>query len=265
MNRILRNVTGGGNQLFKQSLAFTLAEVLITLGIIGVVAALTIPTLVTAYQKKVTAERLKEVYAQMIQATKLYESETGEDVALYDTQLSPKDFLNQYFVPYMKVIQTCESVEQCYQNEVPVAIDRKTPLIVRYMLVLANGTYVGVLSSAGGITFYIDINGAGKPNRSGRDIFNFFLFNAGTIGKRPGCEGVLNNMVANVKSGLYPGSFGSCYYPLALYKREQLLNLNSGLHRICNKKTGPDLFAGDACAAVIMKDGWKISKDYPWN
>ena len=236
---------------------------LITLGIIGVVAALTIPTLVTAYQKKVTAERLKEVYAQMIQATKLYESETGEDVALYDTQLSDKDFLNQYFVPYMKVIQTCESVEQCYHNEVPVAIDRKTAILVRYMLVLANGTYVGVLSAAGGITFYIDINGAGKPNRSGRDIFNFFLFNAGTLGEHA-CN--MSDLAKNVKSGLYPGGYGSCFYPLALYKRKELLDANSGVHRACNKKTtNVTRSSGDACAAVIMKDGWKISKDYPWN
>ncbi len=34
---------------------FTLAEVLITLGIIGVVAAITIPSLITNYQKTVTS------------------------------------------------------------------------------------------------------------------------------------------------------------------------------------------------------------------
>ena len=41
--------------------AFTLAEVLITLGIIGIVAAMTIPTLITNYQKNITITRLKEV------------------------------------------------------------------------------------------------------------------------------------------------------------------------------------------------------------
>ena len=38
---------------------FTLAEVLITLGIIGVVAAMTIPTLMTAYQKKTDRYKVK--------------------------------------------------------------------------------------------------------------------------------------------------------------------------------------------------------------
>jgi len=44
---------------------FTLAEVLITLGIIGVVAAITIPGLVNHYQKKETANKLKKVYAEL--------------------------------------------------------------------------------------------------------------------------------------------------------------------------------------------------------
>lgn len=42
---------------------FTLSEVLITLGIIGIVAAITLPTLITNYQKKTTATRVKKAYA----------------------------------------------------------------------------------------------------------------------------------------------------------------------------------------------------------
>ena len=46
----------------KTKFGFTLAEVLITLGIIGVVAALTLPSLVTNYQKQVTVNKLKKFY-----------------------------------------------------------------------------------------------------------------------------------------------------------------------------------------------------------
>ena len=42
--------------------AFTIAEVLITLGIIGIVAAMTLPVVIGNYQKKVTVEKLKTVY-----------------------------------------------------------------------------------------------------------------------------------------------------------------------------------------------------------
>jgi len=45
--------------------AFTLAEVLITLGIIGVVAAMTLPALIQNYQKGVVLNRLKQTYAQV--------------------------------------------------------------------------------------------------------------------------------------------------------------------------------------------------------
>ena len=58
--------------------AFTLAEVLITLAIIGVVAAMTIPTLIQNYRKKVIENKLVKVYSLMNQAIKLSTIENGE-------------------------------------------------------------------------------------------------------------------------------------------------------------------------------------------
>jgi len=41
--------------------------------------------------------------------------------------------------------------------------------------------------------------------------------------------------------------------------------MSSASHRGCNKQSaGGHSGIGSACAVVIMKDGWKISKDYPW-
>lgn len=48
--------------------AFTLSETLITLGIIGVVAALTMPAVITNYQKKQTSAQLKKAYSTFAQA-----------------------------------------------------------------------------------------------------------------------------------------------------------------------------------------------------
>ena len=56
-----------------QPLAFTLAEVLITLGIIGIIAAMTFPIMITKYQKQVTVERLKKFYSVMQNAIRLSE------------------------------------------------------------------------------------------------------------------------------------------------------------------------------------------------
>lgn len=46
---------------FKRILSFTMAEVLITLGIIGIVAAMTLPALIQKYQKQETSARLKKI------------------------------------------------------------------------------------------------------------------------------------------------------------------------------------------------------------
>ena len=97
---------------------FTLAEVLITLAIIGVVAALTIPTLVSTYKKKVIESRLSKFYSTMNQAIKLSEIENGPIVqwdklnAGYETDEDDnKDYskpysifwFNKYLKPYIKI------------------------------------------------------------------------------------------------------------------------------------------------------------------
>lgn len=51
--------------------AFTLAEVLITLGIIGVVAAITIPGLITSYRAIVLESQFKEQYSRLAQALRM--------------------------------------------------------------------------------------------------------------------------------------------------------------------------------------------------
>ncbi|MBQ8168255.1 type II secretion system protein, partial [bacterium] len=57
--------------------AFTLAEVLITLAIIGVVAAMTIPTLIGNYKKLVVEVRLAKFYNNMNHALKLSTLDNG--------------------------------------------------------------------------------------------------------------------------------------------------------------------------------------------
>ena len=52
-------------------LGFTLAEVLVTLGIIGVVSAMTIPTLMQNHQRKVYVTQLHKVYNEFQQAVTL--------------------------------------------------------------------------------------------------------------------------------------------------------------------------------------------------
>ena len=266
-NRINKEKENKNDLLPKKRFAFTLAEVLITLGIIGVVAAMTIPTLINTYQKEVTVQRLKQMYSIINQAAKMYTNDTETEFGSFDTQLTPKEFFEKYFSSYLKIVQSCEPASECYKNETPIAVDRKTQIdLPPYMVSLINGIFVGYFSNIGGAIFYVDINGASKPNRAGRDIFYFYLFNPDTIGeKTEGCAYTLSLLKQSINSGLYPGGYGSCYVPFTSYKRDELLSHNPRIDRNCSIiSLHVEGRSGDACAAVIMLDGWKINKDYPW-
>ena len=75
----------------KRKFAFTLAEVLITLGIIGVVAAMTIPTLISNFQKRAWETILKEDYALVSEG--LLRLMADDQVKYFDPiELSASDF-----------------------------------------------------------------------------------------------------------------------------------------------------------------------------
>ena len=96
---------------------FTLAEVLITLGRIGVVAAMTIPTLMTKYAKQRTETQLVKFYSMMNQTLRMSVADNGDPdgwiiakkTYTYDETV---EFLNTYIFPYMKHL----GYEECSAN-----------------------------------------------------------------------------------------------------------------------------------------------------
>ena len=64
--------------------AFTLAEVLITLGIIGIVAAMTLPAVINNSRNKQLEAGLKRSYSLISQALDMYQAETGERICAGD-------------------------------------------------------------------------------------------------------------------------------------------------------------------------------------
>ena len=91
----------------RKRIAFTLAEVLITLGIIGVVAALTLPNLITQYQKNATVQGLKVAYSLLSQAVQKSISENGE-IDNWDYTLNTNAFNETYILPYLKIAKKCD-------------------------------------------------------------------------------------------------------------------------------------------------------------
>ena len=159
-------------KLFKK--AFTLAEVLITLGIIGVVAALTIPALMASYQEKVTITQFQKVYSQLSQA---YIS-AAKDYGTADNWTSAQDTYN-YLKPYFQISEDCPNTVGCMGNV--QYLDMKGNgcgynynTLLRYKIVLNNGTSIMFDTTT---EVFVDLNGKKSPNQWGYDLFYFVLNN----------------------------------------------------------------------------------------
>ena len=99
----------------KTKAAFTLAEVLITLGIIGVVAALTLPNLIANYQNKVFAAHAKKAYSSITQAIKMAEAEygtPGDVTGLFDTSQTSRQLVEK-LSKYFDTIDLCLNQSEC--------------------------------------------------------------------------------------------------------------------------------------------------------
>lgn len=91
----------------KKYFAFTLAEVLIVLGIIGIVAAFTIPTLVEQFNEQVTSTSLKKVYTTLSQAYISALQQNGKPDTwnlIYNSAQGSKNFTDK-LLPYMKILK----------------------------------------------------------------------------------------------------------------------------------------------------------------
>ena len=89
--------------------AFTLAEVLITLGIIGIVAALTMPALIANYKNEVFATQTKKTYSTVLNAMNRWKFDEGAyDYADIFIQTKTKDELVNEFFSYLNTAQICK-------------------------------------------------------------------------------------------------------------------------------------------------------------
>lgn len=180
----------------KVKLAFTLAEVLITLGIIGVVAAMTIPTLMSNYRKKQLETQIKANYSLVQQAIKFAEyDDVSYDMAIQDgSDASIQEWYDSFLSKHLKVEQFCSNAKSGCWHKKGIVKDLlgNAPRyeydngiggnIVNFKL--ANGAFFnvdgntaedmksfGIDSTSDGLTFYFDANGDKKPNQFGKDIY----------------------------------------------------------------------------------------------
>ncbi len=234
-----------GMTFIKQP-AFTLAEVLITLGIIGIVAAMTIPNLITTHQKKVTVVKLQKSISILNQAYKLSVAEQGQPEVNDILNLDIEDYFNKYWAPFLKYSTYCNTPMDCgYKSRFFKQLDGETNPF--QMTNAANFTFQtnegfvysiqirglwrgypyfnGTVGTDGGIAIVVDLNGSKGPNTFGKDVFYLVGSNFEDIGIQP---------------------FG--------YQKT-----NEAINEDCSKSG-----TGRYCAEKIKRAGWEIGKDYPW-
>lgn len=168
--------------------AFTLAEVLITLGVIGVVASMTLPTLIQKQQKMVWVNQLKKAYSIISQVTQRMMVDDGVEIwgntQFYSYFTNDNyDELKSLAGEYFKANKICVSSESgCVPEQFseykyfngskaslgPLPLAGLENLSRSQLLIfLSDGSIIVVNMSI----FAIDVNGLKGPNVYGRDVF----------------------------------------------------------------------------------------------
>ena len=160
---------------------FTLAEVLIALGIIGVVSALTISTLVKNYNKKVIDNGLKVGYSTYTNGVKLSEVENGPSKD-WDVTLNGNDFWNRYYANYFKGAKLCSNLVKCGYKNVDTSVWTGLQLSAatsndRILFMLPNNIVIFYIYRKNTQVrhFFIDANGLHGPNKKNKDVFEFTI------------------------------------------------------------------------------------------
>jgi prepilin-type N-terminal cleavage/methylation domain-containing protein len=223
-----------GDRMYNKQKAFTLAEVLITLLIIGVIASLVIPAIINDTQKQELYTSFKKEYSNIGNAAKLMMSDNGGSfVGMFDDQ---SDMMND-FGNYLVFTKKCSAgLQGCFYTgtsswkvlsgqdgwfsftDYPTAIMNDGSFIRFYFassdcsMSYGAGSYAQY--SCGWID--VDVNGPKKPNVLGRDIFRIFV----------------------TRTGIYPSGIPKETYSDTSY--------------FCNKDVD-DQFSGRACAIKVLK------------
>ena len=241
----------------RKKKGFTLAEVLITLVVIGIIAAITIMIIHSNTQKAEIEAKLKKTVSvlnnALLRATVDYGAISSWPE--FNSTLSPNTFTIKYIAPY---VITTRKVADNKQDGLTMEelgyesyrIKNPTGGLAPYMpqsaqkfprVLLSDGSVILRLvtsTTTNSIIFVVDINGPKGPNVAGKDFFYFAL------------EGRMENpsvLPAGVINAKKDNSTGK------ITITERTLD-----ELIENCKS-----SGTYCGAIIQKQGWKITKDYP--
>lgn len=229
------------------NLAFTLAEVLVTLGIIGVISAMTLPTLTKNHQRKVYVTQLHKFYNELSQAGESYitsKNALNLKEAGVRSQNGVRDFVQSSF----RTVKNCSTTfTDCFASEYKNmngevvtnynAADSNCYILPSGNSVCLNYPLLGGFVGGPSVNVVVDVNGKQGPNILGRDLFTMGIYNDGFVGAD-------NNKDTPVCK---PGD-EDC---------EKHLNLTD-LQKCQQAKTISNYDDASLCFVQILDDGWEM-------
>ena len=266
----------------KNFKGFTLAEVLITLSILGVVAAIIIPNVIQSYRRSFVEKRLLKIYSTLENALEMSQAENGNfktwSNGWYSGSFDMPYIGKNYIEPYLNIDYKCKYSSNTKPNRMRCINDPSKSAAGNEIYLsnnhsgcndnlekstcyrLKDGMSLGVTSGVHGsygyrvIHFLVDIDGPDKgKSQLGADLFYFTLKYFVSSSSRD---------YGNVK--LLPGFLfqadGEAYYTKEQYANPNYVGACSKTENFPNYAGTK---AGAQCAALIAKNNWKIPKDYP--
>jgi len=179
--------------MLNKNKAFTLTELLLALGIVGTIAALSIPTLMKNINNRIMATKLKSNIQDLQvvtaeQVTKLTNAGIPVRRTLADTDFAtPANLLtsSNFSIDYQKCSSTSTVCWSEYRNlngaEYKISENLKA---TGGAVKLRNGAYIYYETTPNSDTFghfIIDLNGFEAPNIVGRDLFEFYMTKTGEL------------------------------------------------------------------------------------
>ena len=226
--------------------AFTLAEVLVTLGIIGVVSAMTVPTLMQNYQRQSYVTQLHKVYNELSQALLRYQTDKNA-INFKEAGLSGSEAYTEFQKNYFKVVQDCGTTQTpCFASSYKKMSGSSTNFKCKYgCMSLASGAAIGGYGNGtnGVYEIVVDVNGQKGPNIFGRDAFTMYIYTA---------QNVIDDLALKNPDDMNDSTWDSeSSVPLTQEQREK------NFQRACQG----DAKAGEwhGCFGKILNDNWQMN------
>ena len=178
----------------KKKVAFTLTEVLLAVLIVGIIAALVLPAVVTKYQDKAFESAFnREVHSLQDSIDSLAAVENQQ--SFYETTLAKTP--ETYMKKYLRVSKYCgTSGKDCFGKFYSEYSDHEkktyTPSYDGNCAILKNGTSVCLNVNGGSIDMLIDVNGPKGPNVFGRDLRTYTHSVKGKTGYDMSSNGIIS-------------------------------------------------------------------------